>query len=986
MPGPGNNAPGNHMPLTDPQGVPSSTYRLQLRKEFPLSAAGKIVPYLHDLGVSHCYISPVLMSAPGSTHGYDVNDYHRIDIELGGRAGYEDFAARVGAQGMGILLDFVPNHMGIQGTSNRWWQDVLECGPYSPFADFFDIDWRDHYHSGRARVLVPILDNQYGVVLESGRFALRCDLAAGTMAVHYEDLRFPLSPATYGDILAGASAEPGCTTEVAAALRSLAAGFQALPRGKEGPVARAPRDELKRALASAFRSDDGLRAAIDGYLALLNGQAGDPRSMDRLDAVMAEQHYRLAHWKMGAHEVNYRRFFAIDTLIGLRMENPRVFEETHRLMGDLVRGNFASGLRIDHIDGLRNPLEYLERAQTLTLSEGTAAARPLYVVVEKILAHGEEVDSAWPTHGTTGYEFIRQLADGLVDARAEEKFTRLYRDFSGKADSFEDIVYANKRHVLEEMFANAVTHLGHHLANLVAADRHWRDLTRHELVVAIREIMAAMSVYRIYRRMNAECRPADAREIDRAYAEALRRNPNRDAQAFAFVRDLLIGRYPPASATLEFRVGLWRWVLTFQQYTGAVMAKSVEDTSFYVYNRFVALNEVGGDPAAFGGSVATFHAQNAQRRSTMPHSLLATSSHDTKFGEDARARLFVLSELPGDWADWVGEWREINRPHKTSVDGRLAPDANEEYRFYQTLLACWPTDREFVPDEAFRVRLREHVRKSVNEAKVNTHWNHPNEAWIEAGDRFADRLLTPESGGEFLVSFAPRAQRLAHLGVVNALAQVALKITSPGVPDFYQGCELWNLSLVDPDNRGLVEWDAPRKMVTEVGQASWHELLRDWKTGAIKLRLTRELLRFRRERLAVFQSGSYEPLAAEGRFADRLIAFARRHERDGVVVIVPRLTANLGCPPLGLVWEDTAIELPETRGIWRDVLTGREWGNDSAHPVSLAGLFRDLPLAVLESRARSQTESKSVDSSTVPSGKTDAMVAKHSITPVRSNA
>ena len=932
------------MPFTDPQGVPISTYRLQLRKEFPFAEASRIVSYLDRIGISHCYCSPILMSAPGSTHGYDVNDYHRIDTELGGRKGFEDFAGQLRAHAMGIVLDFVPNHMGIQGTSNRWWQDVLECGPYSPFADFFDIDWGEPYQTSRARVLVPILDHQYGVVLEAGRFAIRLDAASGNFFVHYEDLRFPVCPDTYADLLQGAAAEPGCAEEARLALRKLADGFKALPRGSEGPIPRGPRQELKQQLGAAARASESVQRAIAAHLDVINGQAGDARRMDRLDAIIGDQHYRLAHWKTGAHEVNYRRFFAIDTLIGLRMENPKVFEETHRLIGGLVREGIATGLRIDHIDGLRNPLEYLERVQTLALRDGATATTPFYVVVEKILAHGEGLDAAWPTHGTTGYEFIRQLADVFVDPAAEEKFTHLYSALTGAHESFADVVYVNKRHVLEEMFANAVTHLGHQLANLVAHDRRWRDLTRHELVVAIREIMAGLGVYRIYRRMNAECRPADAREIERACATALRRNPNRDAQAFEFVRDVLIGRYPPPSATLDYRVGLWRWVLTFQQYTGAVMAKSVEDTAFYVYNRLVALNEVGGDPAAFGGTVAAFHAANARRRETTPHALLATSTHDTKFGEDARARLYVLSEMAGDWADWVREWSSLNRRHKTSIDGRLAPDANEEYRLYQTLLACWPA-APFEPDESFRARIRDHVRKAVNEAKVNTHWLHPNEAWIEACDRFVNGLLTASTGEEFLTSFAPKAQRIAHLGLVNTLSQVVLKIASPGVPDFYQGSELWNLTLVDPDNRGVVDWTHPENFVSTVGALPWRELLRRWKDGGIKLRLTQELLRFRRGQAAIFQQASYEPLAGTGRFAERLVAFARRHEGKAVVVVVPRLTAALGCPPLGLVWEDTELALPQAAGNWRDVFTGREWPAGSSAP--LAELFTELPLAVL---------------------------------------
>jgi (1->4)-alpha-D-glucan 1-alpha-D-glucosylmutase len=934
------------MPFTDPQGVPAATYRLQLRKEFPFADARAVVPYLHALGVSHCYLSPVLMSAPGSTHGYDVNDYHRIDTELGGRSGYEEFAAAVHAREMGILLDFVPNHMGIQGTSNRWWQDVLECGPHSPYADFFDIDWRDHYQTGRARVLVPILDNQYGVVLEAGRLALRFDAETGVLALQYEDLRFPVSPVTYAEILIGAARDPGCPADARSALESLANAFRALPRGDDGPVPRAPRDELKRKAATAVTSNTAVQRALQVHLDLVNGRASDARSFDRLDEIISQQHYRLAHWKTGAHEVNYRRFFAIDTLIGLRIENPKVFEETHRLMGGLLRENLATGLRIDHVDGLRNPLEYLERVQTLGLREGATAATPFYVVVEKILGEGEELDSSWPTHGTTGYEFIRQLADVFVNPASEHKFTRLYREFTGRDELYPDVVYANKRHVLEEMFANAVTHLSHQVANLVAGDRRWRDLTRHELMVAIREIMAGLGVYRIYRRMNAECRPADAHEVERACEAALRRNPNRDAQAFEFIRDLLIGRYPPPSATLDFRVSLWRWVMTFQQYTGAVMAKAVEDTSFYVYNRFVALNEVGGHPEAFGGTVEAFHAANARRREITPHSLLATSTHDTKFGEDARARLYVLSEMAGQWSDWVNEWRDLNQRWKTQVGGRLAPDANEEYRLYQTLLACWPAEA-FTPDEAFRQRLREHVRKAVNEAKVNTHWTHPNEAWIEACERFTNAILTPETGNDFIASISPKAQRLAHLGLVNTLAQVALKVTSPGVPDFYQGCELWNLTLVDPDNRALIDWSGKPGFAEAVRRKTWHELLRDWKDGGVKLRLTEELLRLRRRQLALFQSGDYQARGATGRFADRLIVFSRKFENQAMLVIVPRLTASLGCPPLGLVWEDTAVELPSAGSNWRDVLTGVEWpGGES---VMMAEMLTALPLSVLVS-------------------------------------
>lgn len=932
----------SQMPFKDSQGVPVSTYRLQLRKDFPLDAARELLPYLHSLGITHCYCSPLLMSAPGSTHGYDVNDYHRIGAELGGRAAFDEFARAVRERGMGIVLDFVPNHMGIHGSSNRWWQDVLEVGRNSPHADFFDIDWSDPFQTGRARVLVPVLDDQYGVVLEAGRLAIGYE--DGAFSVRYADLRFPVSPGTYGVLLAGAAEQPVCSETGRQRLRTIGEAFGSLPlgRGADEPIGRRPRNELKAQLATAYESDESIREAINSHLQRINGLNGDPRSRDSLDAILIEQNYRLAHWKTGAHEVNYRRFFAIDTLIGLRMENPHVFHETHRLIGGLVRDQAVTGLRIDHIDGLRNPIEYLERLQALAVKDGEQSSTPFYVVVEKILAVDEQVDAAWPTHGTTGYEFIRELGRVFVERAAEAKIDALYREITREDEPFEDVVYENKRLVLDEMFANAVVQLSHQLANIVVTDRHWRDLTRFELSVAVREIMAALGVYRIYRRMSAESRPEDTQEVERACAAAIERNPRQDPQPFHFVRDILTGRYPPPSATQEYRESLWRWVLTWQQYTGAVMAKAVEDTAFYVYNRFIALNEVGGAPEVFGGTVADFHAACTQRLQTTPHSLLATSTHDTKFGEDVRARLYVLSEIADEWCDWVQEWREMNRTQKTDVNGRLAPDANEEYRFYQTLMGCWPM-HSFVPDDDFRARLREHFRKATNEAKRNTHWLHPNEAWLSAFDRFVDALLNPENS-RFLQSFTGRVQRVAHLGIVNSLAQLVLKCTVPGVPDFYQGCELWNLSLVDPDNRRLIDWAPYRGTADTAKDATWRELLRGWRDGSIKHRLTGELLRLRREHRAVFQTGDYVPLEVRGRFGDRVVAFSRHAGPESVVVAVPRLSAHLGVPPLGLVWEDTELRLPTNGRRLRNVLTGAEF---PAGAVALADLFSDLPLAVL---------------------------------------
>jgi len=932
------------MPFTESKGVPVSTYRLQLRKEFPFPAATQIVPLLDRLGVTHCYCSPVLMSAPGSTHGYDVNDYHHIDTELGGRTAFDEFAAAAKARQMGIVLDFVPNHMGIHGSSNRWWQDVLECGRNSPHADFFDIDWTEGNPNGRARVLVPVLEDQYGVVLEAGKIAIHYE--DGAFAVHYYENRFPVSPATYAQLLRGAAARPECSPAGRDRLTEIGDAFASLPlnRGADEPIGRRPRNELKAQLAALHDADPAVQSAIAAHLADVNGVEGDPSSRNQLDDILGEQHYRLAYWKTGAHEVNYRRFFAIDTLIGLRMENPQVFTETHRMIGGLIREGLVCGLRIDHIDGLRNPAEYLERLQTLGDGEGTTQDGPLYVVVEKILEAGEELDRTWLTHGTTGYEFIQQLSGLLVARAAEAKIDATYRKFTGDGERYADVVYGNKRLVLDEMFANAVIQMSQQLGALVTYDRRWRDLSRYELSVAVREVMAALRVYRIYRRMNAPCRDADAHEIEIATAEAIRRNPRQDPRPFNFLCDVLVGRYPPDGAEPEYREALLRWVLTWQQYTGAIMAKAVEDTTFYVYNRFIALNEVGGDPSAFGDTIEAFHRRCLRRRETTPHTMLTTSTHDTKLGEDARARLYALSEIPDEWHDWVHEWRALNDIHKTEVDGRLAPDASEEYRLYQTLLGCWPAD-DFEPDDAFRERLREHMRKATNEAKRNTHWLHPNEAWLAACDKFLDAILSPATGAEFLTSFRPKAARLAHLGLINSLTQVALKITTPGVPDFYQGCELWNLTLVDPDNRGLVDWSKHREVVAASEQRAWADLLRNWRDGGIKARVTLELLRFRRERADLFREGEYVPLATSGRYADRILAFARKHQGQTAVIVVPRLSASLGAPPLGLVWEDTSVQLPN--GAWRDIFTGAT--HDASRRSYVGDLFREVPLAVLAS-------------------------------------
>lgn len=935
------------MPLKDAARVPIATYRLQLHAEFNFDVVAKRVPYFHRLGVSDLYFSPIFRAAPGSLHGYDVSDYRKINPELGGGEAFFRLADLLREQGMSVVLDFVPNHMGIQGPFNAWWRDVLECGPHSPYSSYFDIHWNSGREPGPPRVLVPILEAHYGRVLEEGKLTI--SQQNGAFSITYSDTKFPVSPDTYPLVLGKLVQNSAIPAPARNQLEELidAFGDLPLPDGDVEPGRAMTRaqiiDHLKRRLAELVETVPAFKTALDERLAVLNGQAGKPRSFDELDRIIERQHYRLARWKAGVHEINYRRFFAVDTLVGLRMENPQVFHESHLLLRHLVREHRVDGLRVDHIDGLWDPREYLERLQGLGGDEGKPAAKPLYVLVEKIRERAEELPDSWQTHGTTGYEFISQLAGIFLDPANEARFTSFYRKYTGEETDYHDVIYTKKRLILDEMFANAVTNFGTDLADLVTHDRRCRDLTRHELITAVREIMASLSVYRTYRR-NGAMDEQDRRVVDEACNRAIARNSRFDPHPIEFIRDLLKGDYPGPGADDQYRQKLTHWVLTFQQYTGAVMAKSVEDTAFYTYCRFIALNEVGGDPSVFGGTVEQFHETNLRRLQRTPQAMLATSTHDTKMSEDVRARLYTLSEIPAEWEDWVAEWRQIAGVYKSNVEMLSAPDPVDEYRLYQILIGAWPLDTE-EPDENFRKRIREHVRKAVNEAKRYTSWIHPNEPYLQGCDRFVDSLLTRPTADAFLGSFVHRAKRVAHLGMVNSLSQLVLKATVPGVPDFYQGNELWDFSLVDPDNRRPVDFERREQMLTQVKQRAPTEMLKNWMDGGIKLWATQHLLTLRSQYTAVFQQGDYVGLNLSGRFKKHALAFRRNAEGASVIVVVPRISAILGCPPTGLVWDNTAVEPGGESSWWQDIFTGRNFAANT--PLPLVDLFADLPFAVL---------------------------------------
>lgn len=905
--------------------VPRATYRLQLGPGLTLRDAARLVPYLAELGVSHLYLSPCTRAREGSGHGYDVVDHGALDPALGGEEGYAALLRAVRERGMGLLLDWVPNHAGVSPENGRW-MSVLEHGPASPHARFFDIDWdppgRPHL---RGRVLLPVLGDHYRAVLERGELELALEAGRGALCVRYYGHRFPVDPATYPAVLA-ASGEPE--------LVRLAARFAALPDRSPGRGAERVRrtEALRERLAGLLRESGRARRALEG---VLEGPGRDPEELHRL---LEGQAYRLAYWRVAGDEVNYRRFFAINDLVGLRVEDGRVFEETHRLALDLLRRGAADGLRIDHPDGLRDPAGYLRRLRE-------AAGRPFYLVVEKILCGNEELPGDWSVEGTTGYEFAN-LAGGLfVDAEGEAGMDRAYRRFTGEQRTFREVAREGKRLAMEEELSAGLDALAWRMLELSRRRRRY-DLTLNALRRALAGVVEHLEVYRTY------ATPEGLPEPDRRrLAEAIERagaGGRGDPALFGFLRRVLLledGELREAA----------RLLMDLQQQTGAVMAKGVEDTALYRYNRLVALNEVGGEPDRFGVAPEELHRWALRRRERHPHALLAASTHDTKRSEDVRARLAALSELPGEWGERVERWARINAPHRGRVGGREAPAREDEYLLYQTLLGAWPLGE----DEGFAGRISAYMRKAVREAKVRSSWISPDEAYEEALERFVRAVLSPETGSGFLEDFLPFQRRIARLGALTSLSQTLIRLAFPGVPDLYRGAELWDLSLVDPDNRRPVDYGLRERLLHELGRAGVRALLDEgaWQSGLPKLHLLRAALGLRAERPELFSGGEYLPLRAEGPRARHVFAFARRLGEEVAVAAAPRLVANLAAPsgPLGFrpgAWEGTLLPVPPAGEGYRNVLSGdagelpgeREGG---ALRFPAGELFGRFPVALL---------------------------------------
>ena len=940
--------------------IPVCTYRLQFNRWFTFAQARDIVRYLRALGVSDVYASPYFQASPESMHGYDITDHNQLNAAIGSREEYDAWIAELHAHGMGQILDFVPNHMGVMQSGNKWWMDVLENGPSSIYAPYFDIDWAPLKSDLRDKVLLPILTDQYGRVLERGEFQVRFEEGAFYLA--YRNQKLPIAPGTYRYILEVAleNLADYKDEEFYAEFQSILTALEYLPRRTEiepEKIAERTREKeiVKRRLERRCQEAPQVQRAIEKALSLINGRPGDPRSFDKLDELLNAQSYRLAFWRVAAEEINYRRFFDVNDLAAIHMELPEVFEAAHQLVLDLVRTGAVTGLRIDHPDGLYLPKEYLEtlqfrcaRALSLQLPKD---GRAVFMVVEKILTGAEKLRQDWPVHGTTGYDFANQVASVLVDTSAEAAITKTFHRFIGHTMHFGHLVYAKKRLVMRIALANEAEVLGNMLDRLSEKNRWFRDFTFEALARAVRETIACFPVYRTYLAPGQPVSDEDRQVVERAIAAAKRRNPAIEESIFNFLRDILLFRFPE-NLDAEGREEHMHFVLKFQQFTGPIMAKGVEDTVFYIYNRLAALNEVGGEPQQFGLSVDAFHQRNFDRNRYWPAALLASSTHDTKRSQDVRARMVAISEIPDVWRRSLVKWRTANRRWKKDVNESEAPDLNEEYLLYQTLLGAWPIGNDGAPEQKvggeYVERIQAYMTKALNEAKLNTSWIQPNEEWLAATRDFVAKILEPNAKSKFLATFLPVAAEIARLGAINSLAQTLLKLTSPGVPDIYQGNEIWDFSLVDPDNRRPVDYKLRAEMLSCLSTKFPEDLLRNWPDGRIKMFLTQRTLHFRNEHVDLFQRGNYLPLRVTGPCADSCIAFARQLDGQCIIAMAPRLSSRVGFPPIGESWKETAIELPENLRAEpaREVFTGRDLRIQNRQ-IRLADAMSMLPFAMV---------------------------------------
>lgn len=953
-------APAIPLPQTD---IPTSTYRLQLSHNFTFDQAAAIVPYLKKLGISHCYISPFLQARAGSSHGYDIVDHTAINPELGGAEAFERFSAALHHHQMGLILDIVPNHMGVMGADNRWWLDVLENGRASPYADFFDIDWFPLRHTLHDKVLIAVLGDHYGSVLEQGELQLCWHRQRGSFSIHYFEHEFPVDPHHYPRILADNIASLvkrlGADNPRLLEFQSLVTAFGNLPQRHQTDCAaineRERDKELHKASLSRMADDSDIAHFIDENLRRFNSKAG----IEQLHELLEDQAWRLAYWGVASDEINYRRFFDINDLAGLRMENPAVFTATHQLVLRLIGEGKVQGLRIDHPDGLCDPATYFQRLQH-AVGASARNRKPLYLLVEKILADHEQLCRHWLVHGTTGYDFANQVSNVLIDADAAGKMAKIYAQFVDHPPGLDEQIHACKKLIMSTALASELNVLAQQLSRIAELDRHTCDFTVNSLREALSEIIAAFAVYRTYIQATVT-RRQDRQSIALAVNSAKRKGHAAANSIFDFVQQVLLLDISHGKDD-HYRHLVINFALKFQQYSAPVMAKGLEDTAFYRYNRLISLNEVGGNPQRFGGSSTAFHLRNRKRNQHWPHAMLSSSTHDSKRSEDVRTRINVLSELPQHWQRRVQRWSKLNQKHKTRMsDGTLAPSKNDEYFIYQTLLGVWPlATLEASAGAELGARLHPYLTKCVKEAKVHSAWINPDLRYEQAVADFILAVIDTAPGNPFMKSFLPFQRRLSRAGQFNSLSQTLLKLTSPGVPDFYQGNELWNYCLVDPDNRRPVDFNyrntllsaLENTLATGKSLATFcNELVENIDDSRAKLYLIWKTLHFRNENPQLFHHGKYLALKTSGKHAPYLCAFARRHCRKLAVTAVPRLTTHLsdGAAPLGEpAWHETRLTVPGRH--WYNVLSGETLHAeriDNTWQLHAADILHCFPVALL---------------------------------------
>lgn len=986
--------------------IPLSTYRLQFNNRFTFRDAAHIVEYLNELGITDVYSSPYFKAKQGSLHGYDIVDHNELNPEIGTEQDFALFISELKRFGMGQVLDIVPNHMYVESSDNGWWMDILENGPSSPFAGFFDIAWSPVKQELQNKILIPVLGDQYGTILEAQELHLRYE--NGLFSVSYYDHTLPVRPQTFVLILehrikdlesrmGGHDPEYAELLSIITALKNLPAYTETAPDRVEERLRE--KDVIKRRLHFLVQASPDIEQHIEENVQLFNGTKGDPRSFDLLDNLMNTQVYRLSYWRVATEEINYRRFFDINALAAVSMENPAVFHAAHALVFRLVSEGVVTGLRVDHPDGLYNPVEYFHRlqrgcfvqqklAQFEPLSDnqetngsGDLISRleqeydnavlenpeykPFYIIGEKILTRSERMPDDWPLFSTTGYVFINSVSGIFVDGSSAKVFTDLYQKFIRRKTNFPDVVYERKKLVMRTVMSSEVNTLGHYLNTISEKNRRTRDFTLNNLRRAVHEVIACFPVYRTYTNTWVVS-DRDRQYVELAVSKAKRKSPEISESVFDFLCDVLLLRFPRyfndrnKAEWLDF-------VMRFQQITGPVMAKGVEDTAFYVYNRLVSLNEVGGMPERFGTPLETFHGQNIERVKFWPYALIATGTHDTKRGEDVRVRLNVITEFPDEWAAHVKSWARVNKRKKTIIEGEECPDRNEEYLLYQTLVGAWPLeDMDEAAYAGFIRRIRDYMLKAAREAKVNTSWLNPNSPYEEALLRFVDAVLNRSPRNVFLNDLLPFQKKISHYGLFNSLSQTLLKICAPGVPDFYQGTDLWDFSLVDPDNRRPVDYQKRIHILQELKylessmarERFLEQLIRNKEDGRIRLYLIWKALNYRKNNRELFETGDYRPIEPEGPKARNACAFMRKAGNRSIIVAVPlfltRLISGAGSVPFGeAVWGDTGCVLQEADGgaRYRNVFTG-----EVIYPAAINGkkilflsdVFSKFPVALLE--------------------------------------